>query len=518
MNDSITKHNILAAIYINSCTIKMKLADVDTKGVINTLETPRKFINLGKDTFVTGMIKHEHVEDICSILKSFKRLISEYDTDKYMIVATSALREANNCDYILDYIHQRTGFKIKLISESEERFFTYSAIIDKLKNFPELKQEGVLITNVGSEGVEITLFNEGDLIFTQYIKMGSLRLKEILSVLEKKTLNFPNLIGEYIESEMDMLKALLLKKPIKNFLVIGSEIHVIHDILQNNKKEYSRSFMTKETFYNIYYQIIGKSQQQIMNNYLLNTENAETLVPAMLIYEKFLSFTISGKIYTPAVSLCDGLIQYMVDKKYHMENKAISEKDIITSVKKLGEKYSYDAKHAQHVELISLELFDNSRRLHGYSDKERLLLQIAAIAHDFGKFINIKAHNVLSYNIMLNSEILGLSDKEMLITANIIKYHAIDMPFIDDINYISLDCESRIIISKLAAYLKIADSLDRSHRQKLSDFKIVFNDFALTIMAETSQDVLLEQWEYENKSNLFRQVYGIKPSLIIKRK
>jgi exopolyphosphatase/guanosine-5'-triphosphate,3'-diphosphate pyrophosphatase len=106
----------------------------------------------------------------------------------------------------------------------------------------------------------------------------------------------------------------------------------------------------------------------------------------------------------------------------------------------------------------------------------------------------------------------------MLITANIIKYHAIDMPLIDDINYISLDSESRIIISKLAAYLKIADSLDRSHKQKLSDFKIVLNNFTLTIMAETSQDVLLEEWEYENKSNLFRQVYGIKPNLIIKRK
>ena len=240
MDVPITKNNILAAIDIGSYSIKMKISQVDSKGKVSTLEALRKYINLGKDTFITGTVRHEHVEDICGILKGFKKLMSEYGTDKYMIVATSALREAKNCDYILDYIYQRTGFKINIISESEERYFTYSAIIDKLKEFPELKQEGVLITDVGSGGVEITLFNKGDLIFTEYIKIGSLRLKEILSTLERKTLNFPSLIGEYIESEMDTLNALLLKNPIKNFLIIGSEILVIHDILQKNKKEYNR--------------------------------------------------------------------------------------------------------------------------------------------------------------------------------------------------------------------------------------------------------------------------------------
>lgn len=518
MNNTLLKNSIFAAVDIGSYSMKMKIAEVNQDGVITTLETPKRYINLGKDTFTTGRIRHEQVEDICSILKSFKKLMNEYDADKYMIVSTSALREAVNCDYILDYIYQKTGLKIAIISESEERFYTYSAIIDRLKNFSELKQEGLLITDIGSGGVEITLFMAGDLVFTQYIKMGSLRLKEILSNLERKTLNFPNLIGEYIESEIDTLKIPLMQNTIKNFLVIGWEIHVIHDISENKKKEYNRSFISKDDFYKFYHQIIGKSQQQIMEKYLLNSENVETLVPAMLIIEKFLTFTDSNKIYTPAVSLCDGLIRYMADKKYGLENTAFSEKDIIKSVKKLGERYSYDSKHADQVEKISLLLFDSSSRLHGYNGKERLLLQVAAITHDIGKYINIKDHNMLSHNIIINSDILGLSKNDLKIIANIIKYHSNNMPSSYEIDFKTLEYDNRILVSKLAAFLKIADALDRSHKQKLSDIKINQGEKGLVINAETNRDLVLEEWEFENKSNLFTEVYGIKPSLIIKRK
>jgi exopolyphosphatase/guanosine-5'-triphosphate,3'-diphosphate pyrophosphatase len=518
MKETGLKHNIMAAVDIGSYSIKMKIADVDSNGGILSLETPKKFINLGKDTFITGKINNEHLEEICSILKNFKRLINEYRADKYMIVATSALREAVNCDYILDYVYQKTGLKIEVISESEERFYTYGSIMDNLKDFQKLKQEGVLITDVGSGGVEITLFNGGDLIFTQYVRMGALRLKEVLSTLERRTLNFPNLIGEYIESEIDTLKIQLLQNAISNYLVIGSEIQVIHDLLASGKQEYNRSYMSREAFYKIFHKVIGKSQQQITGEFMLKSESVETLVPAMLMYEKFLSFTRTDRIFTPAVSLCDGLVRHMTDTKFDLENIVFSEKDIIISVRKLGEKYSYDSKHAEQVEKVSLLLFDNSKKLHGYSDKERLFLQIAAIAHDIGKYINIKGHNILSHNIILNSDILGLSKNDLHIIANIIRYHANNMPGIDDFNYKSLDYSSRIIVSKLAAFLKLADALDRSHKQKLSDIKIILGEQALTIKAETNRDSLLEEWEFENKSNLFKEVYGIKPNLIIKRK
>ncbi|NTV89863.1 MAG: HD domain-containing protein [Clostridiales bacterium] len=515
---NVIKHNIMAAIDIGSYSIRMKIADVDSNGAILPLESARKFINSGKDTFTTGKIKYELLEEICGILKNYKKLINEYDADKYMVVATSSFREAENCDYLQDYVYQKTGLKIEVISESQEKFYTYGSIVDSLANFHELKEEGVLITDVGSGGVEIALFIKGELAYTQYVKLGALRLKEITRHLERRTLSFPNLIGEYIESEIDTLKIMLEENHIKNYLAIGQEIHVVHEILDKGKDRHKRTHLSRDAFYKVYHQIIGKSQQQIIEGFGLNSENAETLVPALLMYEKFLSFTKSEKIYTPDVSLCDGMIRYLTDMRFDLDNKAFSENDIVISVRRLGERYHYDSKHAAQAEAISLLLFDNSKKLHGYSDRERLYLQIAAITHDIGKYINIKDHNLLSQDILLNSDILGLSKGEVQIIANIIRYHANNMPAMSDPNYRQLDFESRIMVSKLAAFLKIADSMDRSHKQKLSNIKVTISEQTYAIKAETSRDSLLEEWEFEKKSVLFTDVYGLKPTLTIKRK
>ncbi|MDD4159920.1 MAG: HD domain-containing protein [Synergistaceae bacterium] len=518
MKNNVFKYNVVAAIDIGSYSIKMKIAGVGQGGSVTVLETPKRLLNIGKDIFSTGKIKNELIEEICSILKNYKKLIAEYKADKVMIVATSSFREADNCDYLLDHVYRKTGFKIEVISESVEKFYMYSSIKDALPNFHKLKKEGVLIADVGSGGLETGLFFKGELVFTQYIRMGALRLKEVLSDLERRTLNFPNLISEYIESEIDTLKPLLLKNPINNFIIVGSEIRLIHNILKSNSTNYDYSSMTKKDFYTIYRQIVGKSQKQIIDTYQINQGSVEILVPALLIYEKFLSFTYASVIYTPDVSLCDGILRYLTDKKFNIVSDEFSYRDIVISVKKMCERYSYDIKHSEYVEKISLSFFDNSRCLHGYSVRERLYLQIAAIAHDVGKYINLKEHNVISHNIVLHSDILGLSKNEIRIIANVIKYHSHTVPSIEDTDYVSLDFKSRLTVSKLAAYLKIADSLDKSHKQKLFGVRVVSDAQTFSIRAETDQDCLLEEWEFDNKSNLFKEIYGIRPTLLIERR
>lgn len=518
MNRVSPKKRTFAAVDIGSYSVKLKIAQVDPEGGIQVLEEARKFLNLGKDTFMTGMVRHEQTEELVLILKGFKAIMGEYGTDTHDIVATSALREAGNRDYVLDRIYQRTSFRIRLITESEERYYTYSALSDSLKEFPTLKQEGVLIADVSSGGVEISLFRQGSLAMSQFIRIGSLRLKEILGELERKTLNYPNLIGEYIESEMDALKILLKQQPVPNYIVIGTEIQVLHEIFCRKRKNYDRSRIPKEVFYRFYHQTIKATRQQIIEKYGLTPDKVETLVPAMLMYEKFLGYTRAQTIYTPALTLSDGLLRTLTDREYGLENDSISEKDIVDSVKKLGERYLYDEGHADFVYEISMMLFDSTKRLHGLSGRERLFLQIAAIAHDFGKFINTRSHNILSHDILLNSDILGLSKKELKIISNIVKYHSFNKGLTGDLVFDAQDFETRLKISKLTAFLKLADALDRSHRQKLRDVRVAFGEGALTVRAETSQDALLEEWEFERNKPFFEEIFGIRPVLAIKRK
>ena len=147
---------------------------------------------------------------------------------------------------------------------------------------------------------------------------------------------------------------------------------------------------------------------------------------------------------------------------------------------------------------------------------ERLQLQIAAILHECGNFINLHDGARNSYHIVANTEILGLSHKERMEVANIIKYNILFLPSRDQISAELDDCDY-IVIAKLAAILRIANVLDKSHTQKIEDIDVTIRDEKLVIVAKGYEDISLEAGLFEPRADFFEKVYGIRPVLRQKR-
>ena len=143
------------------------------------------------------------------------------------------------------------------------------------------------------------------------------------------------------------------------------------------------------------------------------------------------------------------------------------------------------------------------------------MLQIAAILHDTGKFINTNNHYNHSYDIVIASSIIGISDIESHIIANICRYHSSKAPEYSHANFKILNKKSRIIAAKLIAILRLADSLDISHKQKISKIDLVSEDKTVIIKAYSIEDLSLEQWRFDNKSIFFGEVFGVTPILKI---
>jgi len=217
-------YELIAAIDVGSNALRMLIAEISAKKDVKILEDLKKNIHIGKDTFSTGRVSVETIHQTCTVINGFVHLLKQYKIKKYRAVCTSGIREAENRDYILEQIRLRTGLTIEIINNAEERFLTYKAISDHLPDFCKLKEQGAVIVDIGSGGVEITFYSNGRLLFTEYIKVGSLRLSEILSQLEQQTLDFPSLMEEFIESKIYLLEPRIKKLDIKNFIGLGGEI------------------------------------------------------------------------------------------------------------------------------------------------------------------------------------------------------------------------------------------------------------------------------------------------------
>ncbi|MCG8538822.1 MAG: HD domain-containing protein [Clostridia bacterium] len=510
------KVRTVSAIDVGSFNIRMVVAEISEKGEIRILEELRQHTNIGKDTFADGKVSVDTIHEACNILKKFARVMKEYGVKHYRAVTTSGIREANNKVYIIEQIRMRTGLNIDIINSSEERFLTFKAIRSTLQDVKKVREEGVLIVNIGSGGVEFSAFKGGNLRFTSYIKVGSLRLREVLSDLERVTLDFPMIMEGFIVSKTYLIESVIRDMDIKNFIGLGGGLGYILNICNSDKTKLEQKIIDKEALDKLYSDIVKKSIDQIAHNYKLDYLEAQTVLPASIIFRRFLNITHADHIYAPMVSLRHGVLSEMVDEWFDTPRKKDFFNDIINSVKFIGKKYDYDEVHANHVLFLAMRIFDQLSKIHKLGARERLYLQVASLLHDVGKFINLDEHNVYTYHIIKAQNIMGFSNRELDIIANIARYHDEEDPESFHENYNSLDYADQIKISKLSAILKLADALDITHMQKIKDVEISYNKNEIFFTISVNDDILLEKWVFMKNAVFFEEVIGMK--VLIKHK
>jgi exopolyphosphatase/guanosine-5'-triphosphate,3'-diphosphate pyrophosphatase len=166
---------------------------------------------------------------------------------------------------------------------------------------------------------------------------------------------------------------------------------------------------------------------------------------------------------------------------------------------------------------FAIKIFDKMKKIHGMGQREKLLLQLGAILHDIGKFINLSNHHRHSYDIVAGSDIVGLNQLEVEIVANLTLYHSTVLPSLSDGIYGKFDLYNRVLVSKLTAILRLADALDRSHTQKFKEIDVLTTDGELLITITTDKNTDLEQWSFKEMGRFFEEVFGIK-AVIRKKK
>lgn len=148
--------------------------------------------------------------------------------------------------------------------------------------------------------------------------------------------------------------------------------------------------------------------------------------------------------------------------------------------------------------------------------RERLLLQAAAILHDCGRYVSMVNQSECSYQIIMASEIIGMTHLEREIVASTVKHNALPMQPYESVSD-RMDQKSYMIVSKLTAILKIANAMDRSHKQKFRNIKAVLRDRELVITVEAEENIVLEKGLFSTYADSFEEVFSVMPKIKEKR-
>lgn len=506
--------SLFAALHVGSEQVSAQIMEYKSLEDMRVLDRVARQVYLGEETFKNGRISFGTVAELCDLLKGCRRMFSEYGVRGYRLLATTAIREAENQQYIIDQIQIKTGFSVEVVDMPQEIFYKYAALFKTLDQAGFTRgNNGMLFVDISSGGLGITLYQEGAIQYQQNIHIGALRIKESFEKQQKDSLHFQQALSEYIFSTIEPVQEALQHHSIQYLVLSGTETRLLLDMLGKGQEEQVTVIHPQE-FRELYDQVKNLNLSQLIKKFALSEEWAEMVLPTIVLYKHILELISIEKILLPNAHFIDGMSLVYIAEKTKNPWVQMLEGQTVSLAKSLGIKYKYDAKHAACVEKTALQIFDRMSRIHGMGERERLQLQVAAILHDIGKYVSLRKHYYYSHSLIESSDIMGFSEEEKTVIANVAYYHSKGTPSNLNSNFARLSNEDKIKVAKLAAIIRLADALDRTHKQKALDCDIVLKGEELIIRVTSREDYSLEEWTFLDKADFFEDVFGVKAQLI----
>ncbi len=519
---------VLAAIDIGTNSVHMVIASIDAAlPSFNIIGKEKDTVRLGEFCEGTGELTEDAMSRCISSLKRCMKVAGRFNADDVVAVATSAVREAANGQDFIDRVKQEVGLSINLISGTEEARRIYLGVISGM----ELKGKPHAVIDIGGGSTEIILGSGGPPDFLSSSKVGAVRLaaKFVSSdPLSRKEYDYLKAyVRGVLEPTTDQLKRKLAKRLYKDdntdekLRMIGTsgtiECLAILAAMDKTGVEpdplngYRIAFDELTHWVN---RLRKMSYHQRLAVPGMSDRRAEIIVPGAVILH-----TAMELLQLDQLRICERALREGVVVDWMLTNGLIEDRmefqDSVRdrSVRKLARKYKADG---DRVAKFALELFDQTQvMLHDLSPLEREYLWAAAMLHNSGHYISHSAHHKHSYYLIRNGGLLGFTETEVEIIANIARYHRKSQPKRRHEGYNNLPTKrERLIVDQLGAMLRIAVALDRGRSGAVETISTQYEPKSKTITlnitpVRADNACELELWNINFKKEWFEVVFDL---------
>ena len=493
-------------IYISSYQARLFIVDLKKMTILEQLNSAQ---------FVQGGKKFEVYENelprLTDALIGFKRKLAEYGIDNCKVYGNRQLLDKISARYLSDQIKIRTGLDVEWLNGAQIAYYKIIAGM-ALPQFSELTpDESTYLLSTGSAMLNLTLFKGQNYVSTWDFALGPEEIEELSAMTRETPIDPIDIISDYISRKLVSFKT--IEKPTgKSRLIIQ---HVSSQGEQSLKPHERAQVIEQETFAKVYNDFKEAPDQYLMEKYNLTVDSLARMKPTIVLVNQLNKVIKPEKITLTESSAITGLmLQEAARLKYRPDEYSTI---VLTATKNIARRYESGGKHSNLSNKFALHIFDRLAHAGMVDKRDRQLLEIAARLHDIGNFINFHNHYEHAAYIIDANQIIGLSDRENAMLISILKHQDITNLNDEEQGYRSLDPAVQVRVAKLAAILRLANSLDASRKQKISKIVVSIKDDQMLITVTSKSDLTLERWVFEKNVPLAQAVFGMKIAMKQKR-
>lgn len=493
-----------AILYVGAASIAMIIGSRNEAGQVSLLEHLDKPLPIARDIFRTGTITRSTVEQAAGILRDYLLTLREYNLPlaNVRLYNTNILSEAANHEIFLNRLQVSTGLTARLIDDGDMTRLIYQIGLRMLKKNAELREGYTFISHIGPGNTRALYFKDGRLAAYTNYRLGIFRAREAVAGVDGESQHLSHL-EEHIRGVVDHLAQDFSGYQIDNHVAIGAEIQSVAAEIVPAKQGAFR--ITEDELERFTEKLAGLNPDELVRKLHVHYTGGEGIVPALQT-----NLALARRFGDEALWIPEGDFhrELMLDLMTASPHSANFQDEVVQAACEIGVRYKTDRKHADHVAQFAQQLFRELQHLHALDPKYELVLRVAAVLHEVGMFISPREHHKHSLYILLQTEIFGLSTSDREMVALLARYHRRYNPEPNHPTFSDLTREERMIVFKLAALLRMADALDRTHTQRIKTIQLRPEGSRLYILTPGVEDTTVEQLAINSKCDLFREIYG----------
>lgn len=491
----------VAAIDIGSNGMRCVAAEFQDADHFKVILQDRAPVRLGHTVFQAGGIDREGMEAALTALKAFRRQLDALKVQHVRAVATSAVREAANQAEFLMRARREAKVKVEVIHGAEEARLVHAAVAHRIP----LGKEPWMLMDLGGGSVEVSMADGRGIRWSETHPMGAVRLLEEFESCKGDAKRFQALIAETAGT----LRIVGAKgRPPVGLAATGGNIEEIARLAGLSDGEGKADILEVKALRDTIQKIAKLDVRERIERLGLRPDRADVIVPAGLVYEQVARLAGLEAIHVPYVGLKEGVLHDLVDGlAVHTDPKTRKETQVLDASVALGHRYQFDEEHGVHVSRLALSLFDQLQPRHRLKPIDRSILQAAAVLHDIGRFVGDAKHHKHSQYLVSQADLPGLSEHEVGLVAQVARYHRKREPTAKHAPFASLTPADQRRVIVLSAILRVADSLDREHRQAIQAVKVHRKGGTTLLRVKGDGAFTLEQWALEAKGGLFCRTF-----------
>lgn len=505
-----TSGRVAAFVDMGTNSVRLLVVRINENQSYTILRREKEFARLGEGEFQDQRLQEEAMVRAISICARFRELALSYGAEEIHAVATSATRDAQNRTQFLERLRKEALLDVRVVSGREEARLIYRGV----SSGEHLTGQNCLFIDIGGGSTEVIVGGQNEYDYLDSLKLGAIRLTSLF-------------IPPDDTGPVDSERYQLICQHVRN-----ASVRTVQTL---SGREFDLAYGSSGTILNLTHiasrgdfgekgpeGVLLRSQLRAVVKRLcsldlerrrkvpgINPERADIIVAGAAILETLMdSLRIDG-ILTSDRGLQHGLLMDHLAQGAPdlVEGLSVRERSVLQLARACG----FDEPHARHVASLAVGLFESAREegLHPYGEREAGLLFFAAMMHDIGMFLSFSNHHAHTYYLIRNAELLGFDQKEIAIMATTALFHRKKVPKKKHPEFSELDREARKIVTVLSLFLRIAESLDRSHIMAVLSARFVRGEGKDKFLLELdcAGDCQLELWQLDVHRESFQKVF-----------